>query len=77
LADRRRYVRVLRHLAGASSRSESDMERRFGSSVHAELKALFLANHIEFDLGERRRWRLTASGRAEALRAMSARRAAA
>jgi hypothetical protein len=76
MADRRRYVRALRHLASASSRSEGEMERLFGSSVHGELKALFLANHIEFDLGERRRWRLTASGRAEARRVMSARAAA-
>jgi hypothetical protein len=76
MADRRRYVRALRHLAGASSRSEAEMERLFGSSVHDELRILFLANHIEFDLGERRRWRLTASGRVEARRVMTARAAA-
>jgi hypothetical protein len=76
MSDRRRYVRVLRHLAAASSRSEQDMVRRFGESVHAELRLLFLANHIEFDLGERRRWRLTSSGRVEARRAMGSKAAA-
>lgn len=76
MSDRRRYIRVLRHLAGASSRSESDMERRFGSIVHAELRALFLANHIEFDMGDRRRWRLTCSGRNEFRRVMERKAAA-
>ena len=76
MADRRRYIRALRHLAGASSRSEAEMERLFGSSVHAELRILFLANHIEFDLGDRRRWRLTLAGRNEARRVMTARAAA-
>jgi len=70
MKDRRRYIRLLRHLLAAPWRYESALETRFGVSVHAELKALFLANHIEPDLGEKRKWRLTCSGRNEARRVM-------
>jgi hypothetical protein len=68
---RRRRVRLLKRLLSASCRGELDLESRFGTSVHAELKALFLANHIEADAGANRKWRLTASGRAEARRVLA------
>lgn len=75
---RRRRIRLLKHLSGTThSRGEADLEAKFGSSVHAELKQLFLANHIEADLGAHRRWRLTVSGRSEARRVLSLKKAAA
>jgi hypothetical protein len=64
---RRRRVRVLRHLLGTThGRAESKLVSLFGTHVHGVLKELFLANLIEADLGERRRWRLTMAGRVAA-----------
>lgn len=58
----RRLRALLAELASTTTgRSPVTLERRFGSNVHGLLRDLFLANHVEQDLGGR--WRLTASGR--------------
>jgi hypothetical protein len=68
---RRRRARVLRHLAGTThGRAESRLVTLFGTHVHSVLKELFLANLIEADLGESRKWRLTVAGRVAAQRAL-------
>jgi hypothetical protein len=67
----RRRARVLRHLVGTThGRAESRLVTLFGTHVHSVLKELFLANLIEADLGESRKWRLTAGGRASAQRTL-------
>lgn len=64
-------LRLQRYLMAASARAEATLEQKFGSHVHALLNELHQANHIEPDMGERRRWRLTALGRAAARRALT------
>ncbi len=64
----RRRLRLLRYLMAAQCRGEATLVARFGSNVHALLTQLHLADHIEPDMGERRRWRLTTSGRSVARR---------
>lgn len=61
MADRRR-LRLIRWLiATTHGRSVARLERLFGQHVHDLLRELFLANHTEYDAGER--VRLTMAGR--------------
>lgn len=64
MKDRRRYIRLLRHLRTTTVGCyESDLTAKFGESVHAELSALFIAGRVEFTMGEHRKWVLTSGGR--------------
>lgn len=64
----RRMRRLLSYLATTThGYSDATLIAKFGTHVESLLTALFVANHIERDLGNR--WRLTVSGRNLARRA--------